>query len=312
MAKYPVLCVVGPTASGKTALSVRLAKALDGEVVSMDSMQIYRGMDIGTAKPSMADRQEIPHHLVDIVEPSECFTVAQYAKLAQQTIQDILDRGKVPLLVGGTGFYLRALTDGLTLGGIPSDPEVREALKAQAQTESGKQALHDRLRQVDPASAAKLHPHDIQRVSRALEVYQRTGQPISEQPKPPPEGSLDFCLLGTTMDRQRLYERINRRVDEMMAAGLLTEVENLLAAGVSPQAQSMQGIGYRELAPVADGARALPEAIVALKQNTRHYAKRQWTWFRAVERITWLDMASRESADEALRIAEAFWKGAKP
>ena len=311
MEKTPVLCVAGPTASGKTALAVRLAKRLDGEIVNMDSMQIYRRMDIGTAKPTPEEREGIPHHLLDIVEPTESFSVAEYAQRAETCHREIVGRGKLPILVGGTGFYLRALTDGLHLGSVPSDPELRERLKDSAADENGKQALFQQLVTIDPDTAARLHPNDVARVSRAVEVYLLTGKPLSQQQNPVQERPFTFCLFGTTLERSELYRRIEKRVDAMMALGLLGEVRALLASGVPPEAQAMQGIGYKELVPVVLDHTPLAEAVTLLKQNTRHYAKRQWTWFNAEKRFQWLDMARENSTDQALRIGEAFWKEAK-
>ncbi|MDD3214434.1 MAG: tRNA (adenosine(37)-N6)-dimethylallyltransferase MiaA [Eubacteriales bacterium] len=306
MRKIPVLCVVGPTASGKTALAIQLAHAVDGEIINMDSMQIYRRMDIGTAKPSAKEREGITHHLLDIVEPTEAFSVAQYAEQAESCIREIAGRGKLPMLVGGTGFYLRAITDGLNLGGIPSDMALRESLKASAADEKGKLALHRRLAEVDAASARKLHPNDITRVSRALEVYLLTGKPLSAQTTVSAERPYTFCMLGTTLERATLYHRTDERVDDMLARGLLREVETLLRGGVTPGAQAMQGIGYKELTPVLLQGTPIEEAAALMKRNTRRYAKRQWTWFNAESRVQWLDMTEKDSIEKALRIGEAF------
>jgi len=308
MEKTPVLCVVGPTASGKTALAVTLAKALGGEVIGMDSMQIYRRMDIGTAKPTEAERDGVPHHMLDIVEPTEPFSVAQYAELAERCVHEVFARRKLPILAGGTGFYLRALTDGLNLGGVPSDPSLRLVLKASAETEEGKLALYRRLMEADPQTAQKLHPNDVTRVSRAVEVYELTGKPMSVQQNAPPNRPFRFCLLGATLERSALYARVEQRVDDMMAKGLLAEVQALLQEGVPPYAQAMQGIGYKELTPVVLDDAPLAEAVTLIKRNTRRYAKRQWTWFRAESRVRWLDMADRESVDAALKTGEAFWR----
>lgn len=311
MDKTPVLCIVGPTASGKTALSIRLAHALGGEIVSMDSMQIYRRMDIGTAKPNFLERDGIPHHMIDIVEPTENYTVAQYTQAAEQAICAIHAHRHLPIIVGGTGFYLRALTDGLSLGGVKSDPALRESLKQLATEPDGKRKLHDRLYSIDPTSAEKLHENDVQRVSRAIEVFELTGVPISNQQRQVLDRPFRFCILGTELERSQLYSRANARVDDMLRHGLLDEVHSLLNEGVPTEAQAMQGIGYKELVPVVKGAATLDDAVVKLKQNTRRYAKRQWTWFRAEERVQWLDMSRIQSNDEALRIAEAFWKEAQ-
>ena len=311
MNQTPVLCIVGPTATGKSALALHLAEKLNGEILNMDSMQIYRNMNIGTAKPTMAERCGIPHHLLDIVEPTQPFTVADYSLAAEQCIADVYGRGKLPMLVGGTGFYLRAITDGLHLGGIRSDPQLRESLKAIAAQPDGKQQLHQRLQQIDPEAAARLHVNDVQRVSRAIEVYQLTGKPISKQENVLPERPYRFCMLGTTLERTMLYDRANARVDTMMQAGLLQEVQALLVQGVPIQAQAMQGIGYKELIPVLRDGVPLESAVILLKQNTRHYAKRQWTWFRAESRIQWVDTSLPNSKQEALHIAETFWKEAQ-
>ena len=309
MSKPKCLCVVGATASGKSALGMELAETLSGEIVCMDSMQIYRRMNIGTAKPTVDERARIPHHLVDILEPWERYTVAQYAQDAKRAITEIAGRGKVPVLVGGTGFYLQALTQGLHLGGVESDHAVRDRLKASAQDEEGRKRLHDRLKAVDPDTAARLHPNDLARVSRALEVYELTGVPISAQEQPPFENPFEFCIFGTTMERSVLYRRIDARVDRMMADGLLGEVESLLREGLPPESQAMQGIGYKELVPVLTENRPLADAVVSVKLNSRHYAKRQLTWFRRDAHIAWLDMAQETARAEALRIARNFLEG---
>ena len=310
MQKTPVLCVAGPTATGKTALAIKLAQQLGGEIISMDSMQVYRRMDIGTAKPTEAEQAGIPHHLIDVAEPTQPYTVAQYAAQATEAAIAIRARGKLPILAGGTGFYLRALTHGLSLGHVQSDPALREQLKAMGETPEGRRQLHDRLRAMDPEAAARLHANDVQRVSRAIEVFTLTGKPISMQT--PAEANCPFalCLIGTTMERGQLYERINARVEGMLARGLLGEVQALLQSGVPPTAQAMQGIGYKELAPVALAGAPLDAAVQAIQQNTRHYAKRQWTWFRAEPRFTWFDTEDTACQTQALRLGEAFWKEA--
>jgi tRNA dimethylallyltransferase len=308
MEKTPVLCVVGPTASGKSALAVQLAQALNGEIINMDSMQVYRRMDIGTAKPTLLQRGNVPHHLIDIVEPTESFSVAQYATLAESCIHEIFSRGRFPILVGGTGFYLKALTDGLNLGGVPSDPELRSQLKATAMDEVGRQALHQKLAQVDPAAAAKLHYNDVQRVSRAFEVYTLTGRRLSEQRTETVERPFSVCILGTTLEREKLYRHVEERVDDMLAHGLLGEVEALLSCGVPPEAQAMQGIGYKELVPVVNAGMSLAGAVSLLKRNTRRYAKRQWTWFNASADVLWLDMDDAASQAHALDAAGDFWR----
>ena len=309
MMKPKALCVCGPTASGKSALAMALAKTLHGEIICMDSMQIYRRMDIGTAKPTPEEQAMVPHHLLDIVEPYENYTVAQYADDAVRVAAEITSRGKVPILVGGTGFYLRALTHGLHLGGVRSDPDVRERLKAIASDEEGKRHLHEMLIAVDPQSAERLHANDVTRVSRALEVYELTGIPLSRQEQPEAESALDFCILGTAMERGMLYSRINARVDDMMRMGLPVEVQSLLNEGISPQAQAMQGIGYKELVSVLTERKPLADAVAEIKRNTRRYAKRQLTWFQRDDMIRWLDMACDSARTEALAAAQAFLEG---
>jgi tRNA dimethylallyltransferase len=268
-------------------------------------------MDIGTATPTLAERAGIPHHLMDIAEPTEPFTVAQYAALAEKTAREVHARGNLPILTGGTGFYLRALKHGLSLGGVKSDTALRETLKAQGATPEGRRAMHEHLQKIDPEAAARLHENDVQRVSRAVEVFTLTGKPISRQVPDEAECPFALCLIGTTMERARLYARINVRVDCMMSHGLLQEVETLLGNHVPATAQAMQGIGYKELVPVVMGGAPLDAAVATVRQNSRHYAKRQWTWFRAEPHFTWLDVESAGYVDEALRLGDTFWKEAK-
>lgn len=309
MSKPKVLVVAGPTAGGKSALGMALAERVSGEIVCMDSMQIYRRMDIGTAKPTAADRAKAPHHLVDIREPDETYSVAQYAGDAALAIESVLARGRVPVLVGGTGFYLRALTHGLHLGGVPSDPEVRERLKAEARDSTGRERLYDRLKAVDPVSAERLHANDVARVSRALEVYELTGRPLSALEQPAFTSPYEFCIFGTELNREALYRRIDARVDRMMADGLPREVKALLQSGVPQQAQAMQGIGYKELVPALLGEYPMENAVADIKRNSRRYAKRQLTWFRREEGIRWLDMAKADAYAGALGTAQRFLEG---
>ncbi len=302
----PVIAVVGPTASGKTTLSLGLASALSGEIIVMDSMQIYRGMDIGTAKPTRDEQAIAKHHLLDIVSPSEPFSVSDYACLARQVMNDIASRGNIPILVGGTGFYLKALMYGLALGGAKGDETIRASLEQEAQEPHGKEKLHQRLAQVDPETAARLHVNDVRRVVRALEVWQVTGVPFSRQEQPPPDGRYQYLILGCDYPREVLYRRINERVEQMMARGLLDEVRALLQSGVSARSQAMQGIGYKELVPVAQCGAPLDDAVRLIQQNTRHYAKRQLTWFRAEKQVHWLDMSRPSAAEEADVMAQKW------
>lgn len=286
--KPRVLGLVGPTASGKSALALRLAQALDGEVVCMDSMQVYRGMDIGTAKPTKAEQALVPHHLLDVADPAQPFSVAEYRELAMAAIADILIRGRLPLLCGGTGLYLRALSYRLGLGGAPADEGIRARWQALAEAR-GNQAVHDALAERDPDSAARLHPNNLRRVIRALEVLELTGRPFSAQQLPGgADGPYDLRLYALDWPRETLYRRIDARVGEMLEAGLLLEVRALAASGVPRDAQSMQGLGYKELLAVGEDGEGLMEAAALLMRRTRNYAKRQLTWFKADPRITWL------------------------
>ena len=298
-----VLC--GPTASGKTALSLALSRRHDGEILCMDSMQIYQRMDIGTAKPTPEERALVPHHLLDLVPPDAEYSVAQWQAEAEKTIRDVMAREKKPLLVGGTGFYLRALRRQLPLGDAAKDPVLRAALEKEAEAEGGKEMLHRRLAGVDPVTAARLHVNDVRRVIRALEVYAVTGRPFSAQPAGAAEAPFRFRAAALTMDRGLLYARINARVEQMMAAGLLAEVRGLLESGVSPEAQSMKGIGYKELITCVTGGRDPAEAVAEIQQNTRHYAKRQWTWMRREEDVRWVDSLR----PDALSQLEAYYFG---
>ncbi len=304
--KKRVLGIVGPTASGKTALSLLAAKRLHGEIVCMDSMQLYRGMNIGTAKPTAEERAAVPHHMLDILDPSEEYSVSQYARDARE----FLDRLAVPILVGGTGMYLQSLSLPMDYGAVGGDESLRQKYHEIADTQ-GVQALHALLRAVDEESADRLHPNDVRRVVRALEVYDLTGVPLSRQKMPGPEDSpYDFQLYALEMPRDVLYARVDRRVDEMMAQGLLREVQALKNAGLSPEAQSMQGLGYKELWPVLEGKSSLQDAVSLIKLRTRHYAKRQLTWFKRDGRITWLPWQPGDSLEPlAEEICRASCKG---
>jgi len=309
MPKPRVLAVAGPTASGKSDLAMELARRLNGEIVCMDSMQIYRRMDIGTAKPTAKEQVEIPHHMLDIVEPTDSYAVADYAQDAEKEISSVLARGKLPILVGGTGLYLKALMHGLSLGGAGSDDQLREKLNAIAQVPDGKQRLHGRLQEVDPVSAAKLHPNDVRRVVRALEVFELTGTPISQQKQQENEGPFSILPLAISLPRDALYARLEKRVHQMMENGLLCEVEALLDSGVEPGMQSMQGIGYKELVPVIRGEEKLENAVWQMILNTRHYAKRQATWLRTEPQVVWMEETGERRLQAALEHAEKFLKG---
>lgn len=287
--KGKILCISGPTASGKTAYAIRMAKEKDGEVVSCDSMQIYRYMDIGTAKPSKEEMEGIPHHMLDFVDPWVNYSVAEFVRDARRCIDDILSRGKLPVLCGGTGLYIDSILNQIDFPETKEDPALRRELAAYA-GQYGAEALHERLRAADPISADRIHPNNIKRVIRAIEVFETTGKPKSEldllaRKTPVYEGTL-ICL---SPDRKALYDRINRRVDLMMERGLTEEVKNLLSMGVTRKMTAMQAIGYKEIADHLAGECSLAEAVDKIKQESRRYAKRQLTWFRRNPDVVWLD-----------------------
>ena len=287
--KSQLLCILGPTAVGKTEIAIDLAQRLNAEIVSVDSRQIYRQMDIGTAKPSYQEQQAAPHHLIDCVDVSQPFTVADYKLLADTAISDIKKKNKQVILAGGAGLYFRAIVDGL-FEGPGADVKIRNKLQLEA-AEYGVEELHNRLRKYDPISADRIHPNNLPRVIRAIEVYQITGIPISEhqqqwQHKPQ---RYPFNAFGLTMSRPLLNDRINQRVDVMLANGLVKEVESILAAGHSRDSFALQSFGYKELVAYLDGQSTYVEAVEQLKQNTRKFAKRQMTWFKKDQRIEWLE-----------------------
>lgn len=283
----PIIC--GPTAVGKTALALRLAEQFGCEIVSADSRQVYRLMDIGTAKPSAAELARVPHHLIDVVWPDQPFSAAHFAELATQAIQAIVERGRRPLLVGGTGLYVRALTEGL-LDAPGADPTLRAGLRARALRE-GSPALHRQLAEVDPVSAARLHPNDLVRIERALEVHARTGRPLSalQQEHGFAQRRYRTLKIGLDLERSHLYTRIDARAEAMFGAGLLDETRRLLAAGYDPASRVLQTIGYRQALGVLDGSLSPTLAVQELQRMTRRYAKQQLTWFRRDKSFIWLD-----------------------
>lgn len=303
MIKPTVLAVTGCTASGKSTLALALAQALNGEILCMDSMQIYRRMDIGTAKPSREEQAAVPHHLLDLVEPWESFAVADYVKAFEAVLPEVIGRGHTPVLVGGTGLYLKSLIHGMTLGTAKSDAAVRARYEALAFQPQGRERLHAMLAQVDPDSAARLHPNDLRRVIRALEVFELTGTPMSRQKREEPERPYRILPIALHMPREALYRRIEKRVDQMLAQGLIEEVQSLLDSGVSPDCQAMQAIGYKELVPVARGKAPAAPAVEQLILNTKHYAKRQETWCKGENETLWL-----EADENALKNALALWE----
>lgn len=298
MDKNTCWILTGPTASGKTSLSIRLAKAHQCEIVCMDSMQIYRRMDIGTAKPTVQEMEGIPHHMIDVAEPDESFSVARYQEMAEECIADIHARGRRALLVGGTGLYLRALRHPMAMGDASADESIRAELEALATQEDGKQRLHDMLAQVDPDTAARLHLNDVRRAVRALEVYRLTGVPFSQQTQLDAESRFSYRVASLTMDRALLYARIEQRVDQMIEQGLIDEVKGLLDSGVPADCQAMKAIGYKEIVPYIRGEATWEETDFLLKLNTRHYAKRQLTWMRREEDVLWVDALSENAYDQ--------------
>lgn len=289
-----VLC--GPTAAGKTALAVVLAGRMGAEIVCADSRTIYRHMDIGTAKPTREQQRQVPHHLLDVADPAETITLADYQRLARSAIAGIRGRGRLPLLVGGTGLYIRTIVDDLTLPAVAPDPALRARLEADERAH-GPGHLHGRLAALDPDAALRTHPHNTRRVIRALEVTLATGRPISTlQGRRGAAGPV--AVVGLSLPRAALYRRIEARVHGQLAAGLVDEVRGLLASGVPADAPAMQGLGYKEIVGWLAGAYGYEEAVRRLKQHTRNFAKRQLTWFQRVPRIVWVDATDPD--DDAL------------
>jgi tRNA dimethylallyltransferase len=308
--KIPLLAVVGPTASGKTALGVALAERIGGEVVSCDSMQLYRGMDIASAKPTVDEMHDIPHHMISVSDPSESYSVARYVEKAREVISDIYSRGKYPVLVGGTGLYYSSLVDGISFAEQPDNAELRRRLCDEAERLGNEQMLA-RLAAVDPDYAASLHPNNLKRVLRALEVYELTGVTMSEQLRRSRERQSEYDLTAIGIrfvDRELLYDRINLRVDMMLAAGLEEEARLALASGYATAAQA---IGHKEFARFFAGECSREEAIESLKRETRRYAKRQMTWFSRDQRIHWIDadeLDSKKILEKSIKTMEIYGK----
>ena len=300
-----IICIAGPTASGKTALAVALAKAVNGEVVSCDSMQIYKRMDIGTAKPTAEEMEGIPHHMLSVAEPEEDFSVSRYCNMASPIVEDILARGITAIIAGGTGLYMDSLIRGNTFAPYPSTGRRQELEKIAA--EQGIEAVLSQLQKVDPESAARLHPSDQKRIIRAMEVFLETGMTITEhnrrtQQIPPKYSPVWFALEDE--NRQDLYDRIDSRVLKMLEDGLIGEIEELLSSGVPEKATSMQAIGYKEFVDALQGRCSMEEATALVQQASRHYAKRQLTWFRRNPAIHWLRRSPGETTGEILTRAQ--------
>ena len=303
MANKPKLIIIaGPTAVGKTDISVKVAKKLGGEIISADSMQVYRDMNIGTAKVTKEEMQGIPHHLIDVLDPSDNFNVSIFKNLSDEAITSVLCRNKVPVMVGGTGFYIQAVLYGIDFSEGETDEGYSESLYKMVSDEGDKaeERLYEKLKEVDPSSAEIIHRNNIKRVIRALEYYHCTGKTISEKndEEKNKEEIFDSYFFVITDDRQTLYDRIDKRVDKMMENGLLDEVNNLYKRGISQESTSMHGIGYSQLIPVIKGEDTLEHAVEIIKRDSRRYAKRQLTWFKREKNVIWIDRQNYSDNDE--------------
>ncbi|QDX94871.1 tRNA dimethylallyltransferase [Brevibacillus laterosporus] len=306
--KENLVVIVGPTAVGKTALSLQLAQQFNGEIISGDSMQVYRGMDIGTAKASDEERAIVPHHLIDIMNPDEEYSVAIFQQQARRLITQINQRNHLPIIVGGTGLYIQSVTHDYQFSEADQDAEMRDRLQKYADVE-GVEALHRRLREHDPITADRLHPNDVRRVIRAIEIYELTGKRMSDFQNQAAYSPYNLKIIGLTMDRAKLYERVNQRVDVMIEAGLVEEVRILLDQGYSADLVAMQGLGYKELIPYLYGEITLDKAISDIKQRTRHFAKRQLTWFRRMPQLEWYDMTNPDSYEQVVETITSALEG---
>lgn len=297
--KTPLLIVAGPTATGKSDSAVELALRMNGEVISADSMQVYRGMDIGSAKVTVEEMRGVPHHLIDCADPSENWNVVRFQKEARRAVQDIASRGRVPILCGGTGFYIQALLYDIDFTQMDENTPLRDRLSALA-AEKGPEAVHALLLEKDPASAAAIHPNNLKRVIRAIEFMEESGGSISAHnlQQRERESAYRSVFFVLTMDRARLYERIDRRVDIMMERGLVEEVARLRAMGIQRDSTSMQGIGYKQVYGYLDGEYDLEEAVRLIKRDTRHFAKRQLTWFKREKDVIWTDLDRFENRQQ--------------
>lgn len=301
MNNRPLIILTGPTAVGKTALSIGLAKAVDGEIISADSMQVYRKMNIGTAKIQQSEMQGVRHHLIDILDPGEDFNVVLFKKYALEAMKDIYSREKIPVVVGGTGFYIQALLYDINFEDNDNDMSYREELQTLA-AEHGNSYIHDMLAGVDPESAEKIHENNVKRVIRALEFYKKTGMKISKhnEAESQKESPYNFEYFVLNDDRQKLYDRIDRRIDIMLADGLLDEVRSLVDEGYSRDLVSMQGLGYKEMIDYIQERYTLDEAVYTLKRDTIHFAKRQVTWFKREKQVTWVNKNEFDSEADIL------------
>ena len=304
MERETIICRVltGPTASGKTALGIRLAREMGWEILCMDSMQIYRRMNIGTAKPTAEEMQGVPHHLLDLCEPTESYSVSDYREAAEKLVRELAGQGREVLFVGGTALYLQAMMHPMGMGQVSANPALREELNRLAETREGKIEIHERLRKLDPATAERLPLNDVRRTIRAIEVSEATGIPFSRQPNREIPSGFEWKAVSTATDRSLLYERINSRVTEMIRRGLREEVAALLEEGVPEDAQSMQGLGYKEMIPCVRGECSEEEAAERIRLGTRHYAKRQMTFLRREEQIRYVDTGRADAYEEIRRM----------
>lgn len=288
--RKPLVILTGPTAAGKTALSIQLAKKIGGEIISADSMQVYRHMDIGSAKISLGEQEGIPHHLIDVLEPEEEFHVVQFQTLAKEAIREIYERGHIPIVTGGTGFYIQALLYDIDFSAEEDHVQLRQQLEEESR-KYGNQWLWERLLLVDREAAEEIHPNNVKRVIRALEFYRLNGYPISQHNRREREkkSPYAFCYFVLTDEREALYRRIDERVEQMLAKGLLEEVKQLRERGCTRELVSMQGLGYKEILSMLDGEISLEEAVYLTKRNTRHFAKRQLTWFKRERDVIWIN-----------------------
>ncbi len=300
--KKPLIILTGPTAVGKTSLSIQLAKTIGGEIISADSIQVYKKMDIGTAKIKREEMEGIPHYLIDVLEPDEEFNVVRFQKMAKEAMEKIYENGHIPIIVGGTGFYIQALLYDIDFNDTESESSYREELQQYADT-YGAIALHERLKQIDEESANKIHPNNVKRVIRAIEYFEQTGEPISKhnEEQAQKESPYNFLYIVLDQDRDILYKRIDLRVDQMIEEGLVKEVKQLIESGYTKELVSMQGLGYKEFIPYFEGEISLEQAIYTLKRDTRHFAKRQITWFKREKDVIWLSKKEYPTDEQLLK-----------
>ncbi|MEJ6950543.1 tRNA (adenosine(37)-N6)-dimethylallyltransferase MiaA [Natronospora cellulosivora (SeqCode)] len=292
MKRHPLIVITGPTAVGKTSLSIKIAKKINGEIISADSMQIYKKMDIGTAKISKEEQKEIKHHLLDIVDVDYDFSVAEYQEYVDKLIPEIIKRSSIPILVGGTGLYINAIVEGFLFPQMPNNLKLREVLEKEAK-EKGNLFVHEKLKKIDPELANKLHPNDLRRVIRGIEVYEQTGKTTTFYKKKQEEtpDRYNALKIGLSRNREELYQRINKRVDIMIKDGLIEEVKDIIDSGYDLGSTALQGLGYKEIINFLNGKYPLEEAVRILKRDTRHFAKRQLTWFRRDKNIKWFNLS---------------------